>query len=303
MYTIKRAAERVGVSAATLRAWERRYDVVTPQRSEGGYRVYDEDAVRALQLMADLVADGWTPSLAALEVRRRSVLIDATDPVTSSPAANGRAPTDGRAPVDPDGVLDELLAGAATMDARRVAAALDQMFALGSFEAVVDNQLMPAMVALGEAWAIGRVTVAGEHLAANAAMRRLAAAYEAAAPYGGGGRVVVGLPPRSRHEIGALAFAVAASRRGLAIDYLGADLPISDWSSVVRERDVIAVVLAIPTAEDIVAATEVVEAVRVVRSSLLVAVGGGQQGAAPVEAVRLGHQIAEASHTLAALLS
>ena len=45
MYTIKRAAELTGISVATLRAWERRYGVVHPQRSDGGYRLYGPDDV------------------------------------------------------------------------------------------------------------------------------------------------------------------------------------------------------------------------------------------------------------------
>ena len=41
MFTIKRAAELTGLPVATLRAWERRYGVVAPIRSEGGYRLYE----------------------------------------------------------------------------------------------------------------------------------------------------------------------------------------------------------------------------------------------------------------------
>ena len=71
MYTIKRAAELTGVSAATLRAWERRYDVVEPQRTDAGYRLYDDEALARLRTMAELVADGWTASNAAAEAVRR----------------------------------------------------------------------------------------------------------------------------------------------------------------------------------------------------------------------------------------
>ena len=42
MYTVKHAAELTGIPAATLRMWERRYAVVTPVRSESGYRLYDD---------------------------------------------------------------------------------------------------------------------------------------------------------------------------------------------------------------------------------------------------------------------
>lgn len=289
MYTIKRAAEQTGVSAATLRAWERRYGIVTPTRSEGGYRVYDADDVRTLRVMATLVAEGWTPSLAAQEALRRAA--------TKAPGA--AEPTEAVRAADIDDLIDELLTGAAELNAARVAVALDGILALGSYEVIVDRYLLPAMEAIGDGWASGRISVAGEHLTANAVMRRLAAAYEAAAPYGGANPVIVGLPPDAHHQIGVLAFAVAARRRGIAVDYLGADLPVEEWVGAVRERDAIAVVLAIPTEHDVAAAERVVAAVRAEHPEVLIAVGGGFQDAAPEHALRLGHQVAAAAHNLA----
>ncbi len=71
MYTIKRAAELTGISVATLRAWERRYAVVTPARSDGGYRLYDAADVRALAIMNSLVNEGWSARQAAQETLAR----------------------------------------------------------------------------------------------------------------------------------------------------------------------------------------------------------------------------------------
>ena len=53
MHTVKRAAELTGVPAATLRVWERRYGVVTPSRTEGGYRVYDDAALLRTEIDAE----------------------------------------------------------------------------------------------------------------------------------------------------------------------------------------------------------------------------------------------------------
>ena len=196
MYTIKHAADVTGLSPATLRAWERRYGVVTPHRTESGYRLYDEDAVRTLRGMAALVDQGWSPRQAAEETRRRSAeggsaagdlerqgplastgIADMPSlevPTLDSPASAAGAPSP-RLPT-----VDDLLEAAAELDAERLTAILDERFSLASFESVVDGWLMPSLVALGEAWASGRVSVAGEHLTAQAVMRRLAAAYDAA---------------------------------------------------------------------------------------------------------------------------
>ncbi|MFV0460898.1 MAG: MerR family transcriptional regulator [Actinomycetales bacterium] len=72
MYTIKRAAELTGIPQATLRAWERRYRIVAPGRSTGGYRLYDDEAIRRLRMMRTLVATGLSPARAAEQLANRS---------------------------------------------------------------------------------------------------------------------------------------------------------------------------------------------------------------------------------------
>ena len=117
------------------------------------------------------------------------------------------------------------------LDAGAVERVLDDLFSRGSFEHVVEDLLFPALERLGDAWASGEVSVAGEHLASHAVQRRLAPGIGGRRARSGVRRrgVVVGLPPGGRHELGALAFAVAARRAGIAVTYLGPDLPADDW--------------------------------------------------------------------------
>src|SRR5690606_16460586 len=68
MHSVSSAARLCGVSPSTLRAWERRYGVVEPIRTEGGYRVYDDEALRRLTRMSSLIASGWSPRHAAAYV-------------------------------------------------------------------------------------------------------------------------------------------------------------------------------------------------------------------------------------------
>ena len=72
MYTIKRAAQLTGISLSTLRAWERRYGVVSPARSDGRYRLYSDADLRALGIMASLVNEGWSAREAAAETKART---------------------------------------------------------------------------------------------------------------------------------------------------------------------------------------------------------------------------------------
>lgn len=318
MYTISRAAELTGVPVATLRAWERRYGIVEPHRTDGGYRLYDEGALARIAAMRDLVADGWLPKLAAEHVRHGAPLDGATPGATGEAGAAG--PADGGAGGGtaapwraPDGVSGrssrpgpddaDLLAAARDLDAPRVAGILDERFARGSFESVVDDWLMPALHAVGNAWASGALSTAAEHLVAHAVLRRLAAAFEAAARATTGPAVLVGLPPGCRHELGALAFATAARRAGLTVTYLGSDLPIESWLSAVAQRNPAAVVVPVPRRRDVPAAAAVLEAVREANPDVRVVLGGGHQDRVPGDAERLGHRIGPAAASLAAALA
>lgn len=285
MYTISRAAEQVGITTATLRAWERRYAVVTPQRTGGAYRVYSAADVRVLRAMKELIDQGWAAGFAAQEAMRSVGTPSAV--VTGHPE-----------PLR-DTLSEQFVAAAAQLNASALDDVLDQMFAVARFETAAAEYLFPALEALGDAWESGRVTVAGEHLASHAVGRRLAVAYDAAATATGGPRVLLGLAPSSRHELGLLAFAVAARRAGLRTDYLGGDVPVADWLTASSEPNVEAVVMAIRARTDVTATARVVDAVHRHHPSLLIAVGGAGQEKAPPGVLRLGDDFAQAAQTLA----
>ena len=190
MYTIKEAAQRTGVSVALLRAWERRYGIVAPLRTEAGYRIYDDAAIGRLRAMRTLVADGWSPRQAAASIN-------------STHARDFPLPAVAAQPIDPLPPTERsrrLVEAAARIDGPALERALDDIFATGSFERMVDDHLYPALVALGDAWARGEVDVAGEHAASAAALRRLGMAFDAAGSAGAGDAAGAGgassrLPP------------------------------------------------------------------------------------------------------------
>ncbi len=273
MYTIKQAAARSGVGVSLLRAWERRYGVVGPQRSAGGYRLYDDVAIERLRAMRLLVDDGWAASQAAAAV------LAEPDAVRMA-----RAVSDGRGAVIPGAPASEVLTdglalvrAAQTYDIVAVESVLDGLFAHGSFEAVIDDLVLPSVAALGSAWASGRIDVAAEHLASSAVQRRLASLFDLAGASRPGRSVIVGLPPGCRHEIGLIAFAVALRRRGVNVMYLGPDVPTASWIHVTGEA-VSGAVIGVMQDADMPAARAVVASLRAERPDIFIALGGPSVG-------------------------
>lgn len=284
MYTVSRTGELTGIPAATLRKWEQRYGVVEPARSEGNYRLYDDEAVRRLCVMRDLVDAGWSARDAA-----RQVLDGAAVPA-DRPADAGETVGD----------LDALARCAVEFDGPGLHRLLDVELAAGEPGEMVDRWLIPSLVRLGEAWAGGRVTVAGEHFASAAVQRRLARLYDEVPPAPDGApRVLVGLARGSRHELGVLAFSVALRARGIDVTYLGSDLPLEAWVATARAVTPGAVVVGVPLVEDLPAVRELVTALSALTQVL---VGGAYQGRVD-GAEPLGHRPGEAARALAARLT
>jgi methanogenic corrinoid protein MtbC1 len=263
MHTIKQAAARSGLSVPTVRAWERRYGVVQPARTPTGYRLYDAEAIGRLIAMRHLVEhDGIRPSQAAGRILSADedvvALIDeaARHGTAAAPTRGGTASVE-RSMSE----VEAFVSATRRLDVSTLDRILDGAFASERFESALEHVVFPAMRAIGDAWVDGSIDVAMEHAASETVRRRLARFYDAVAA-DRTSDVVVGLPPGGRHEIGALAFAVAARRRGVGVVYLGADVPSASWLSAVEASLAPIAVITVVVSSDVAAAGEVVTALR-----------------------------------------
>ena len=68
-------SRRTGVSPELLRAWERRYGLLRPARTDGGFRVYSDDDERRIRRMQEHLAHGVSAGEAA-----RLAVTDAEEP-------------------------------------------------------------------------------------------------------------------------------------------------------------------------------------------------------------------------------
>lgn len=271
MYTIKQAAAMTGLRADTIRAWERRYHLPSPQRSEGGYRLYDDDALAIYRSLHELVTQGWRPHQAA---RQALAARDLNQPV----------PT-------PEEFADAV--GQGRLTGAELAATLRTAFRSGPIAEVLDGWLVPTAEALGRAWADGRLDIAQEHEVAAGLMHRLAVLFADREWRADRPLVLVGLMPGCRHEVVLFAFAVLARLSGLQVSYLGADVPVESWLGESRSRRPAAIVTALHDDADVAVCRELVQALAGMSQRPLLLVGGRRQGEAALSAVALGHGLAD----------
>ena len=210
-------SRRVGVSPPVLRAWESRYGLLQPDRSEGGFRLYspaDEQAVRAMKRHMSRGLSTAQAAKAALAERS-----------AEGTEAGGGEPLGERAAGD----LTEALL---RYDEAAAQAILDRAFAHQSLEDVISGLVSETLRGVGDGWERGDVTVAQEHFASNiirARLLALARGWEV----GAGRPIVLSCVPGEHHDIGLVCFGLALWRRGWRIVYLGQSTPVADMRDAI----------------------------------------------------------------------
>jgi DNA-binding transcriptional MerR regulator len=148
-YRINAVAEMTGIPAATLRAWERRYGLPDPGRTESSYRLYSEYDIAMVRRVRQLCDGGMAPSEAARVVLEEVAL-------TPAPANHS----------DPyQQVRDGIVHAITAFDPVQAQNAIRHAMALGPATAVFDRVFAPAMQEIGDRWHEGVVTIGQEHLA------------------------------------------------------------------------------------------------------------------------------------------
>ena len=228
-------SRRVGVPVESLRAWERRYGLLAPSRTQGGFRLYGEDDLaRVLAMRANL-----DRGLSAAEAARLALTEDAAETV-SSPA--------------PVADASELAAALDRFDEVGAQQALDRLFATLTLEVVLRDVLLPYLHDLGERWESGEASIAQEHFASNLLRGRLTALARGW-DRGGGPRALLACVEGERHDLPLVGLGLALRGRGWRISYLGADTPVASVVEAARVLSPDAVVVSgtVPGAFDAVA--------------------------------------------------
>lgn len=219
-------ARRVALSPHVLRAWERRYGLLAPLRTDGGFRLYsaaDEMRIREMQAR---IARGMAPSEAAL----------------------GMPPATSPADLDPGAPVAELREAMGAFDAVAVERSLDRVVAAIGVDALIAGILIPFLREVGDRWAHGEVTVAQEHFVSGVLRSRLLRLGEST-PSRGDRHAVLACPPGELHDLPLVMTAAALRTRGCRVTFLGANTPVGAIAEVAGRVTADVIVVGSPFAE------------------------------------------------------
>jgi len=224
IHTIRGLSKRIDEQPVTLRAWERRYDLLEPERLENNYRLYSERDFQVVRWITHRLDDGLSISTAAKEYKslRGSGIWPEALPTVSVPEPSKK-------PLyQPEIYAEKIFDTLTSHDAISAKKIVDDIQSMFDLKVIFLDIFSPCLYEIGEAWYRGKIRIATEHFA-SAFIRGILMQLLTAFPiYSQAPKLLIGCAPEEFHELASLMLSVLLRREGYQVEFLGADLPVDD---------------------------------------------------------------------------
>jgi DNA-binding transcriptional MerR regulator len=229
-YPIRAVAKITGLSLDTLRAWERRYHAVEPERSERG-RQYGPAQIERLLLLRRLTKQGHAIGQIASrpDAELQSLLARPEQKVSEMPPA----------------LIAPVLSAIEAFNSARAGDELGRLAAVLAPRDFVYQVVLPLMRETGNRWRRGTLAIAQEHLLTSNLRSLLGGMMRLFRQSGPAAKMVLATPAGEAHEFGILAAAMLAAVMGLEPVYLGANLPALEIARAAERTGACAVALGV----------------------------------------------------------
>jgi len=226
---IRTVSSLTGVNSVTLRAWERRYDLIKPIRTPKGHRLYTMADVELIHQVISLLDRGMSIG----QVRQ---VLDSDKTRPESVADPGVEPW----PNHQRRLLDAI----AAFDDGDLTEIYNEVLSLYPVDIVTSRLIVPLLRELGERWTQGLGSIAEEHFFSVFLRNKLGARFHHLSRDRRGPKLLAACLPGEQHEVGLLLFALAALDRDYQVVLLGPNTPLEELPPVVAQAATRAVVLA-----------------------------------------------------------
>jgi DNA-binding transcriptional MerR regulator/methylmalonyl-CoA mutase cobalamin-binding subunit len=241
MYSIKAVSQATGLSVETLRAWERRYGIVVPERDDLGRRVYRPEDVLRLRRLREATEQGHPIGrLALLDGAQLASLLEGSANAPLRATCNA--------------FIERILESAQRFRAAECEQSLTLAIAMLPPQQLARYVLQPLLHEVGERWHRGEFTIAQERMVSSSIRKHVALVLDTYDRCAHRPAIVFATLPGERHELGLLMSAMICASQGHKVHYLGADLPPHEIAQYTREVGAIAVAISVVMLESAEAA-------------------------------------------------
>ena len=258
-YNIKAVSKIVGIQPGTLRAWERRYQMIAPIRNELGYRLYTEEHIKILKWLIKKVNMGFTIGQAVSLLENNQVNIDVEQSREGNPLSS---------------FLEELLDSLVHFNELKAQEIINKLFSLFTVEKVIFDIFVPLQMAVGNLWESGKITSAHEHFATFIIRSRIEAIFHSLPQNSLLPKVITVCSPGEIHELGLLMVSLFLRRKGYEVIYLGGSISDGDLDEVVKVTQPDILFLSCTMQENLTYALSLVTQFSLNYKSLRIGIGG-----------------------------
>ena len=240
-YPIKVVSQMTGLSVFVIRAWEKRYNVVTPERTETNRRLYSEDDIEKLKLLNNAINLGHNiGGIANLSVSELRSILEHKHVTSSSTSELSKENFS-----DTESILRSSMEAVKTYDGKKLSTILLKASSKMSQPQLIEKLIIPLVYEIGDLWHEGDIRVANEHLASAVIRSFLANLIEQHIPSENAPLIISATPRGQDHELGALIAGITAASVGYKVIYLGPNLPVEEIAAVTDNLDAKVVALSL----------------------------------------------------------
>ena len=229
-YPIRTVTELTGVHSVTLRAWERRYGLIMPERTPKGHRLYTQADIETIQRITELLNQG----IAISQVR----------PLLESGLSR---PAEEQQSVEADiwqRYRNNMLSAIERFEENEVEHLYNDALSLYPLGLVQNHLLIPLLHQLGERWKNREAGICEEHFFTTYLRSKLGSRIQHLNQHNSGPLLLIACLPDEYHEVGMMMFTLAVLDKGYRALILGANAPIEQIPVVHRRRACAGIVLS-----------------------------------------------------------
>jgi MerR family transcriptional regulator, light-induced transcriptional regulator len=258
-YNIKAVSNMLGIQPGTLRAWERRYQMIAPVRNESGHRLYTEEHLKILRWLITKVNQGFTISQAISLMEDSAGTLDVAGPPKKDLMEE---------------LGDKLLSALLNFNGSQAHELINQAFSLYTIDKTVIDLLGPILIRVGDLWEEGKITTAHEHFASSFLRSRIEGLSNSFPHSSFLPKAVAVCGPGERHELGLLIFTLFLRRKGFDVIFLGTSIADNDLEVVLEKVDPKFLFLSCTLEQNITATLKLADEISGKHPDLFIGIGG-----------------------------
>jgi DNA-binding transcriptional MerR regulator len=220
-YSIKDLEFLSGIKAHTIRIWEKRYQLLDPERSDTNIRFYSNEDVKRILNVAMLVKNGYKISNVAS---------------FDNAKLQNEVLRQNRNLSDPEKNIDRLILHTVNMDLAGFEQLIHKIIEDSGFSKAIQNVIFPFFELIGVLWQAGSIFVTHEHFVSNLVRKHLIVETARFDNQSSDKSMLLFLPEDEMHELGLLYLNYLAASNGYRCIYLGQNVPFNDLIQLINSH-------------------------------------------------------------------